>query len=53
MKKVEKGAAGKVAATQDKDKDQEKDAPRRRPRAKIIEVRSNKVQTKAITILKD
>jgi len=53
VKKVEKGAAGKVAAAQDKDKDQDKDAPRRRPRAKIIEVRSNKVQTKAITILKD
>lgn len=53
VKKVDKGAAGKPAAAQDKDKDQDKDAPRRRPRAKIIEVRSPKVQTKAITILKD
>ena len=53
VKKVDKGAAGKPAAAQEKDKDQDKDAPRRRPKAKIIEVRSQKVQTKAITILKD
>ncbi len=48
-----KGAPAKAAAAPDKDKGQDKDAPRRRPRAKIIEVRSHKVQTKAIPILKD
>jgi hypothetical protein len=53
LKNAAKALAGKQAATKDKDKDQDKDAPHRRPRAKIIEVRSNKVQAKAITILKD
>ena len=51
VKKVDKGAAGQAAAAQGNDQDEK--APRRRPKAKIIEVRSQKVQTKAITILKD
>ncbi len=35
------------------EKGQDENAPRHRPRAKIIEVRSSKTQTKAISILKD
>ncbi len=46
-----KAAAVKQAADQEKDPDGK--APRRRPKAKIIEVRSGKVQAKAIPILKD
>ena len=51
VKNAAKGLAGKQAAAQGNDQDEK--APRRRPKAKIIEVRSQKVQTKAITILKD
>jgi hypothetical protein len=50
VKKVDKGAASKQAAAQGNDRDEK---VRRRPKAKIIEVRSHKVQTKAISILKD
>jgi hypothetical protein len=47
-KPTAKNSPAKSAADQEKDKN----IPRR-PKAKIIEVRSNKVPTKAITILKD
>ena len=49
VKAAARGAAAKQTAAQDKDDK----APRRRPKAKIIEVRSSKVQTKAISTLKD
>jgi hypothetical protein len=48
IKPTAKGTAAKPAAAPEKDKD----APRR-PKAKIIEVRSGKIQTKAMPILKD
>ena len=47
------GVAGaKPAARQAENQEKDQDAPHR-PKAKIIEVRSTKVKTKAITILKD
>ncbi len=49
VKAAARGAAAKQTAAQDKDDK----ATRRRPKAKIIEVRSGKIQTKAISILKD
>ena len=49
---VKPAARAKSAARPAENQEKDKDAPHR-PKAKIIEVRSTKVKTKAITILKD